>query len=841
MGGFCSRSNMKKTILFVILIFLAVIAYWVLKNRVPDGVTVITISDRVLQKEIEPFGVNISGDAYYGMPKLKIRFEENFEGTIYRQCHRGVLFEDGFVTEHVSRNTAEEQWGADQANYRYLYPGAEIRMLSGPARGEVRTITGFSSREIQNFRTKRPVDGLMFMFDKKVGLPDGPVEGAGVLINSDQSQEGCLNRERNPKKTYWVSTNVEMSNDVMPGSFGYSSLLLDGSRSQTVWNNASESVEENGINEAYYCGSTSWRRFYDTNGKWHIRLKAKLVDTNAVLLVRTKNVLSPEIRVPATQEWQEFELISEISGIDKPDGADDESFLVYQFLAQEGRVLIDDLVIYKESSDRNPTVFMDSFVNALQQLQPNILRYLMHGGDMLSTLSPRIDSMRASNDINSSAGPYCRREQQPWGMGEFYELCEYLEAEAWFCLPGTLFPDDIDLYMEYIGGPRGTRGGDLRIAHGHPEPWTESLRKIHIEIGNEAWNINGGYRAGGYNGPDYWENIFKAIKASPYYRSNIICHAAGQNYVTDMSDRILRDTPGADRYAIAPYQLNSIFKAEMDEYETDGDFFRYCLAYPTRSVPVSMTAQSAIAEKYGKELSINEINWHLTRGDVDATGVEPNEIRARVNRFFSSTAGGLGNLNHMLMLVKNFGIHSMCHYKFGGEYFSMKLWGMVIAADNESARLRPSGLLFTAANEVMTGDLLETKHSDNQPMFTAIGNFHGTPKSTERKRELKRPVSEVICPEIWSYAFKNGKEHSLILMNMNLEEEREIILKFTGGVAEGTVRSKIIAPEHYLDNNELESGDIGVRTENIPLEGFKNGTRITLPPSSCQTIRWMTL
>jgi len=799
-------------------------------------VTQITISDEVLQKEIVPLGINVKGDSYYSAPALKVRFEENFEGTIYRQCHQGVLFEDGFGTDYISQSTVDKYWDPKKANYRYLYPGAKVTIISGPAYGEVRTIKELAFRDIKHAWKSEKVSQLFFVFDEKISLPAGPINGAGILIDSDQSAEGCMGAKPNPKDAYWLSTNVELSNDVMPGKFGKSSLLLDASKSQRRWNKETGSTEENGVKEAYYGGATSFRKFYDTNGKWHIKIKAKLLDENATFFIRTKNVKTPDIQVPATQEWQEFDLVSEVTGIDKLDGGADKSFLIYQAVAQGGRVLIDDFVIYKETDDKNPTIFMDSYVNTLKKMNPGILRYLMEGGDMLSTLSPRILSFRASNDITTSAGPISRRSHQKWGLGEYYELCEYLNAEAWFCLPGTLNLDEVDLYMEYIGGPAGTRGGDLRISHGQLKPWTERLRKIHLELGNECWNTIGMYIANSYNGPDYWENIFKRVKASPYYKKNIVCHAAGQNYATRMSDRILGDTPSADKYAIAPYQIHGMNKIDMDRFESDAAFFRYGMAYPTQSAKVQMSKQDAIAKEYGKELSVYEVNWHITGGDVDPRG-EANELRDRVNRFVTSTPGGLGHINHLLILVRDFGMRSICHFRFGGSYFNVKLWGIFLGMDEGIARFRPSGLILSMVNEMMTGNLIKTTHSENQPAFVATGNFPGTGRG-RRTKGRPLPVSDVECPAIWSYAFKNGKEYSLVLFNMDLENKQNIRLSFRGSVKADSVVSKILAPDSYLDNNEFESGDATVKIKEVQIPNFKRGVRMSLPPSSCQTIKW---
>ena len=52
-----------------------------------QDVTTIRITDRVLVKDVQRLGINLGGDAYYsGAALVKKRAQQNFEGTMYRQC-----------------------------------------------------------------------------------------------------------------------------------------------------------------------------------------------------------------------------------------------------------------------------------------------------------------------------------------------------------------------------------------------------------------------------------------------------------------------------------------------------------------------------------------------------------------------------------------------------------------------------------------------------------------------------------------------------------------------------------------------------------------------------------
>ena len=137
---------------------------------------------------------------------------------------------------------------------------------------------------------------------------------------------------------------------------------------------------------------------------------------------------------------------------------------------------------------------------------------------------------------------------------------------------------------------------------------------------------------------------------------------------------------------------------------------------------------------------------------------------------------------------------------------------------------------------MMKGDMVETIQSTNQPVFVATGNFPGTKGYSKKGQAL--PVSDITSPAICSYAFKNGKENGIILINMDLEKKHDIKLNFKGKVKKGSVSSKLVAPDNYLDNNEFESGKPNIKIEKIKLDKFANGSIISLKPSSCQIISW---
>ncbi len=803
--------------------------------------TEIRITDTVRQRDVIPLGINISqtgGGSPWGVRTDKAYFCENFEGTVYRQAHQGVLHPEGFMTQYFSKDGYGKWW--PKLGMEAVVIGAKVLVLSGPAKGEQRTVTGFDFVDHDLYGNGQVKAYMRLLFDRPVELPAGkPIPRMGLLLERDNSAtEGCTGQVPG----YWMSTNVRpVQGDVSPASIGCSALLLDTTAEQTKTDGKTGAVTGTGTFDAFYKVGIGSNRYIDQNGTWIVRLKAKALDPGATLTVSVGDFkgVAP-IPVPVTDAWQEHEVRPVVAGRDV--GAGTLSTMHIQFTAKGGRVLLDDLVCTKDVAYANPTIFNDEFVDALRFLKPGIIRQLMMGGTMEERLSPQVESVRSTNDVTKPVGPISLRKSCSWSLPDVYNLAEHLGAEAWVSIPGTLYPEDVDLFMEYIGGPAGTKGGDLRIRHGHPKPYTETLKKIHVEPGNEAWNTMFGFIAGGYNGPDYWEGIFTRIKASPHYRETIVCHAAGQNYSSGMSDEILGWTPSADRYAIAPYQIHQLEKSDLETFRTLEDFARYCTLYPMMSCEFpGMKRQMAVSKKHGKEFSVYEVNWHMTGGDVEPNNATPKhpEVRGMVNAFIPTVPGATAHFNHMLRLLRDFGIKSQCHFTFSGDYFNVKLWGAVLNMAKGQERHRPAGLALAMVNACMRGDLVETVHATDEPTVTATGAWPGAKKV--KIPGQPRPVAEkteATRPCLYSYAFKDGTARSLVLINLDLTQAHEVQLAFPGGAQ--NARSSLLAPRHWSDTNEYDQGDgsIQVAIQDVDLKDFRSGAVLSLPPASLQTIAW---
>ena len=761
-----------------------------------SDVTKIEITGKVLVEDTARLGINLGDDAYYsGAALVKKRTQENFEGTSYRQCHFGPLQDENGAT------TWFDDWGDwdDQ-----LLPGAKFTILSGPAKGISGKIKEVSVKKVRHEGEMN--DFRYFVFDRRV--PHGD-ENVGVMVETFRLDDGQFRS----LDGYWTSEeNRIATDDPRPGSFGTAALALDG-------RNAAAHVRF----------ATHYQRFGETNGRWQVHFWAKAASPGAGLTVHCDPEEYGESKaVDLSDEWKKYELTLVADAVPEPSSPDDDPMLRFRFDVERGEVIVDDIEIWMEG-DRNPSVFRDDCVETLELFKPGILRRLQMGGSTVeNTISPILASHSYNSQSDTKVGPYEEHLRDAYSLDEMYKLCEQLECEPWYCLPGTLNADEITRFMEYLGAPADVGYGRRRAELGHPRPWTEVFSRIHVEFGNEAWNSSGPYQCGGFNGPDYWKGLIARAKSSPYYKRSIVFHAGGQadNSWTNVS--LLSGFPNADRFSLAPYILQDFSKAESDSLDTDDKFFRWAFAYPFwRSLNSDgpMYQNYKAAREAGIELSVYEINHHITSGDG------PLEPR---NRLVTSIGGGLNVANTMLLLIKENHARDQCLFSLIQHSYDahnvgpVRLWGTALSMRKGQRRYRPTFLACAAANRAIGGDLVETLHSGANPTFSATGVFRWG-QGPEKVKDL---------PEISSYGFVDGQRRGLILINLSTSKAHAVSVSFAGQTVPGSAKSWILAADSITANNEFESAEAQVELREQPLDSFQSGWQDRLPPFSMRVLTW---
>ncbi|MBI5722756.1 MAG: sigma-70 family RNA polymerase sigma factor [Planctomycetes bacterium] len=768
-------------------------------------VTVVEITDTVLVSDTCRFGVNLEDDSVFnGAVHVKKRVEENFEGTLYRQCHWGVSDENGLMGWFPLNLKEWEDM--------FLEEKAICTVLSGSGKQTTRKIKSISMKEMQDGNTRPSMQ--YFELDKPITKDPRPF---GLLVeNLDKVRNGQF-RPLNDSDT--TASNQLVIGDTPPGSFGCAALCL-----------------KSDSGPARVAFSTFSQRYGDNNGTWHVDLWAKIKEGTPKFTVNFGQgggtAFLAGQPVALTNEWKKYQVTLKVAGVPEPKDANETTGRLMGKItlqSEGGQVLVDDIEAWMEG-DENPTVFRDDCVKAIRQYNPGSLRFLQMGGSTVeNTLMPPIKAYSFTS-MKVKVDPYTRHWKNSFGLHQMYELCEYVGANPWYCLPGTLHLDEVTAFMEYLGGPVDSKYGKLRADMGHPKPWTDTFKQIHVEFGNEAWNNSPGFQLGGFNGPDYWKDLIDAGKKSPYYKSNVLFHAGAQASHVGRAQQICKDVPNADRLAIAPYIALEFTKADAETLNSDDKLFRWVFSWALqRTLKEGSTLDGVYkaTKAAGKELSIYEVNHHTSAGDG------PEGPR---NTIVTSLAGGVNTANTMLLMLKQQGIRIQNFYalaQFSYNYSNqqggkgvVRIWGSALNMRKGKERYRPTFLGCTLANKVLGGNLVETVHSGANPTFQGIG--------TAEDRKTKLDDFSASC--IWSYAFNDGKKRGLILVNLDLKESLPVEVRFQGK-PKGQMKCWTMATDNPAANNEFENEKPQVEIVESQVE-LQSGGKLTLPPCSMKALAW---
>ncbi|HFC11492.1 MAG TPA: hypothetical protein ENJ56_01515, partial [Anaerolineae bacterium] len=155
-------------------------------------------------------------------------------------------------------------------------------------------------------------------------------------------------------------------------------------------------------------------------------------------------------------------------------------------------IWIDDVELYP-CDDTNPTVFSDTYVNLLKELQPGTIRdwgSAQLGASLDNQLA--IPFERKTTWHNPRLDPTPKDWQ--FSLPEFLELAQEVGANPWYVIPPTFSDQEMTNLAEYLTAPATSAHpyAQLRQALGQSAPWTDVFDTIHLEYGNEMWGSNDG-------------------------------------------------------------------------------------------------------------------------------------------------------------------------------------------------------------------------------------------------------------------------------------------------------------------------------------------------------------
>lgn len=777
-------------------------------TTVSANTTVINVSSTVDHSGAKRFGTNLgSYDNYDGAEMYKNLVADagdpGFEGQLYQTVLPCSTTANANDCSDASNSWASYNYGTWPDNF---WAGATYEVITGQAAGRMGTI--LASNEPVTCGTSYPcgpTDLTLSSGTPAIGLNDFIVLRKTV---NDVSIQANQNSAFKPFEG-WNSSNVFGTPTT---SVDLSDLASSSPGTQALQINALGSGNTFGLTQ-YFDGCCSYPSdFVRLNGTYELQFKAKgLGGTNTIGVDMARIGLPDYLSTTTTltNSWQTYtyDFTANETGAENADARLD-------FNVANADIYIDDVSLQQINTDpTNNTVFADGIVDALKVLKPGILRdWSNQLGDSLdNSLATQFARKTAHYSINYSDAP------TPIGLNDFLQLCQAVGAEPWYVIPTNWDPSDMTNLMQFLGGNGSTTYGAKRIAlNGTSTPWTSVFPKIHLEFGNENWNVStftGGVIGDAASYATRGNELFTAAKASPYYSSSIFQFILGNQFGNTNSAVIFQtDAPEADAIAEAPYlEGDNNSSTASNNASAFGSLYGE-VEYDSHGGPQSQVVQSTT-------LPIVDYEEGMATDEGSIT-------QAQINAYVPSLGAGLATGNAFLMQLRDLGItdqnfFNLDQYAFDsddiyGNAQQNPIYGEVIDPEN-TGRVRPEFLSQELAN-----DAIGTAASPNIMVTTQTGN---NPTWTQTIENGGSPITNITSHFIQAYAFSN---HNIVLFNLSTTSSLPVQL--TGAdLPSGNVTVKQLTSGSINNNNETTT-TVAIATQNYT--SFDPTQTITLPPFS---------
>lgn len=764
------------------LLWMTLLMAWFHLTSIGNAATTIDISTNAVTPAIKRLGINLSFNTYYDsrlmMKELCFR-NPGFEGQIYQSVVR--------VASSTTTNCLDDMTFGGWTNG--FWNGASYEIIWGAAKGRTGTINNF-------LRSTNQTYGNFYQFSDT-----GTAPGVGdyfILRKSwlDRPETGWSTSGTN----YVITSELA---DLPPNTPGKQALHVTSTNTPANFSLTSTLDAYPGIN------------FINLNGHYRVTFKAKSLTGNYpvnVILRRTATYLNTNVTVNSS--WNTYTL-----DFDANETGTNPGTIALQFNCFTAfNLLLDDVSFIQTDSDpSNKTAFRDAVVKALREYRPGILRGLqeIQGDSLENQLAPALARQRAGFSLYGVT-----QNNIQYGFHDVLELAEAVDAEPWLIMPIVFSPQEVSNFIEYLTGPTNTVYGAKRAAMGHPVPWSDVFRKIHLEFGNEAWNgftYFGGTIVQSVPYGNRASELFHAARTSPGFVSNkfdLVLGAHAPETIRNMN--IHNACTNHDSLTVDGY-----FYTRVDSFANNEEMFGPMFAQPeqfNRTGYMMGNYTNLLASSRPVNFSIYEGNLNTTAGTIMTNN------QATLDIMTPSLATGLAVGNDMLMKIRDLKMRDQCLFNLGGYSTSLgsgsKIWG-VTRDMGVTDRKRPQFLALSLINGLIDSgaDLLGTTHTGDNPTWSQIGT---------------NSTALADAHYLHSYAFSNGTKRALVVFNLHRTSSLEI--NFKGAFApSGTVTLKRLTSANITDNNE--NALVIVLTTNT-LANFIATDNFALPPFSMNVLEW---
>ncbi|MGD0797953.1 MAG: fibronectin type III domain-containing protein [Acidobacteriaceae bacterium] len=770
-------------------------------GMLPAQVTTINVNNTVLHGPVKRFGINLGATNYYDsgqMMKNLIINNPGFEGQIAQsmvQCGSGTAT------------------SCTQPNYYSAWPnhfwdGATYQFIYGNAIGRSGTVANFvgatgTAGGIFNFADSGTASGQYDYMIVKKPMPGNATDG-WTPYNTGAGT---------------ITTN---STDLSPTTEG----------TQSAFFNAPSTGDSASLTA--YFDSTAGHTFVQLNGQYQLTFSAKGLGNNPSVLVDLVRNSNPAISyifstVNLTNEWQTYTLTFDAT----ENGSAIGTAQLYFGTVGADSFYLDDVSLVQLNSDpTNTTVFRDPVVDALQQLNPGVMRFWFNqlGETLDNMLAPPLGRQRSTYSSYATDVNFVE-----YGLTDFLQLCQKVGADPWVVVPITLSNAEASNLIDYLAGGANTVYGAKRIAAGQTAPWTSVFKTIHLEFGNEAWDtlFNGGDMEISAAYGTRSQAVFAAMRANTNYTaSSFDLIMNGFAAYPPANTTIQSYCDNNDSFASAPYMMYTINDPTAAGYtgaayneNLFGSTFAEAEAFVTDSGTAEGVADGYILQN---QLAIQAYNKPYITTEFNISPKDGTITQAELNGYASSVGAGLAVGDAMLQQLRA-GVLTQNLFQLAGfQSFTtqstpnnINLWGSVVDMGVTNRR-RPQFLAEELANNAIatnTATMLQTVHTGADPTWN---------------QALVQDVQLNNAHYLESFAFNNGNQYSLVIFNTH--RTSALPVTFAGeNIPAGTVQMQQLTSANLTDTNE-ES--LLVAPVSSTLSSFNPSASFSLPPYSMTVLTW---
>lgn len=777
----------------VLLVALSGSATAATTQQTSSPATTIKVTDTVLLPNAKRMGLNVGYHDQFGASQL-------LKNLIPNPGFEGAEFASIFLAEAGASRTRVRAAGwsvkyIDGLGGPEFWHDGTYEVLTGPAKG----------RQGQIHTVYIDNGDYVFRF-KDSGTP--PPAGSVIAVRSQRLHSYFM-----PNR----SANVTAAPGVVrPGSPGQQSLRVKpvSYNADPFFFVAFDSLARD--------GDPSAGKMRIVEGNWRLSFWVKAEQPNTTIKFSFQRHRGVEFHtevVPVSTGWQMISRDIYIEpGRDNPHTTN--ALMVSVAIARgNGAIFLDDMFL-GETRQTNPTVFDDTFVNLLKELNPGVLR------DWGLQFGSSLDSQLAGEFARPSSGFHPHKIPKDWhySLHEFLQLCKEVGAEPWYVIPPTWSSAEIQNLISYLSAPAGSHAyANHRAGLGQGAPWTNVFPKIHLEFGNELWGYNSdnqpgqGFAMGGAIGTaDAADNRFTLMRRTAHFnpsKFNLI--VSGQVNAPDLQGQIERRLGSHNSIGIAPYF------GDVVQFGRGEQLYLPLYADAAQDVAPYGRVQRSRASMdsfggAGTELAVYEIN----------TQIRPNSAPLDTrNDWYTALGTGLALPLHMLTYQRELGINVQTAFTAAqyskpvrqGEWD--RIWGLLRDIE-ATGRKRPGWLGLDLANEAIRGDLVETVHSGANPHWSQL--------------PANGIVQKINVPYIQSFAYKGAwNRYSIVVFNLHLYSPQTIQLALPAQPQGNATIKTLTGPDAGSDNESAET--VRITSSNRYIGEWE---RIELPPNSMTVIQW---